>query len=160
MAVSALGVCVVTVIVTPWLYVAMARQGLFFERFARTSPRTGAPVDALLVQLVIALAYWLWGRAEVVVEAVVFVEWIFHALVAIALLRLRRTRPELPRPFRSPLYPLAPAGYLVIATIVVFGNLWSAEPRTVGIGLCVVAVAAVVYAPWRKLVARAGSKAA
>src|SRR6186713_817736 len=87
MAVSALGVCVVTVIVTPWLYVAMAKEGLFFSRFARLSPTTGAPVAALLAQMVVALAYWLWGRAELVVDAVVFVEWIFHALVAIALLR-------------------------------------------------------------------------
>ena len=42
MAVSALGVCVVTVIVTPWLYVAMAKEGLFFSRFARLSPSTTA----------------------------------------------------------------------------------------------------------------------
>jgi APA family basic amino acid/polyamine antiporter len=154
MAVSALGVCVVTVIVTPWLYVAMAKQGLFFARFARTGPRTGAPVAALLVQMIVALAYWTWGHAEVVVGAVVFVEWIFHGLVAIALLRLRRARPDLPRPFRSLLYPLAPVGYLVIATIVVLGNLWTAELRTVGIGLGVVTVAALVYKPWRALVQR------
>lgn len=154
MAVSALGVCVVTVIVTPWLYVAMAKQGLFFERFARTSPRTGAPVDALLAQMLVALAYWLWGRAELVVDAVVFVEWIFHALVAIALLRLRHTRPDLPRPFRSLLYPLAPVGYLLIATIVVAGNLWNAQLRTTGIGLGVVLVAALVYTPWRAIVRR------
>jgi APA family basic amino acid/polyamine antiporter len=158
MAVSALGVCVVTVIVTPWLYVAMAKEGLFFSRFARTSPTTGVPTAALLAQMVIALAYWLWGRAEVVVDAVVFVEWIFHALVAIALLRLRRNRPELPRPFRSVLYPLAPVGYLVIATIVVFGNLWNAEVRTVGIGLGVVTAAALVYRPWRRLVEKAERK--
>lgn len=152
MAVSALGVCVVTVIVTPWLYVAMAKEGLFFRRFARIYPTTGAPAEALLAQMIVALTYWMWGHAEVVVGSVVFVEWIFHALVAIALLRLRRTRPDLPRPFRSVLYPLAPVGYLVIATIVVFGNLWNAELRTVGIGLGVVTAAAIVYRPWKKLV--------
>ena len=58
MAFSALGVCAVTIIATPWMYVAMAREGLFFARFAHLSPRTGAPVLALLVQAALCLAYW------------------------------------------------------------------------------------------------------
>lgn len=155
MAVSALGVCVVTMIVTPWLYVAMAREGLFFKRFARLHPRTGAPVDALLVQMALALAYWFSSRAELLVDSVVFVEWIFHALVAIALLRLRRDRPGLPRPFRSWLYPLAPIGYLVVAVVVVGGNLLHPDLRSIGIGTTVIVLAALAYGPWRACVARA-----
>jgi amino acid transporter len=89
MGISALGVCVVTILTSPWLFVAMAREGLFFRRFERLSPRTGAPVAALLVQLGLALGYWLWGEAGQIVDAVVFVEWIFHGLVAVAFLRLR-----------------------------------------------------------------------
>lgn len=150
--VSALGVCIVTILATPWLYVAMAREGLFFAGIGRLHPKTGAPVNALSLQMLVALAYWFWGRAEVLVDSVVFVEWIFHALVAVALLRLRATRPDLPRPFRSPLYPLAPAGYLVIATAVVAGNLIQANARAVVIGASVLAVGALIYRPWRALV--------
>jgi APA family basic amino acid/polyamine antiporter len=153
MGVSALGVCVVTILATPWLYVAMAREGLFFASVGRLHPRTGAPVNALALQMVVALAYWFWGRAEVLVDSVVFVEWIFHALVAIALLRLRATRPDLPRPFRSPLYPLAPIGYLLIAIAVVAGNLIQANVRAVVIGLSVLVIGAIIYKPWRALVA-------
>ena len=129
MAFSALGVCAVTIIATPWMYVAMAREGLFFARFARLNEKTGAPILALAVQAALCLAYWFWGQAgaarvallpkdsiearsiltpEVLTSAVVYIEWVFHACVALALLRLRATRPNLPRPFRSPLYPLAP----------------------------------------------------
>lgn len=152
MAVSALGVCIVTIMTTPWMYVAMAREGLFFARFERLSPRTQAPVQALVVQAVLCLAYWFYGNAGELVDAVVFVEWIFHALIAVALLRLRATRPDLARPFRSPLYPLAPILYLVFAIVIVFGNLHTNGPHDTVIRLVVLALGALVYSPWRWLV--------
>jgi len=153
MAISALGVAIVTILATPWLYVAMAREKLFFARFANTNPRTGAPTAALLVQAAVALAYWFWGKADVLVNSVVFVEWIFHALVAVALLRLRATRPDLARPFRSPFYPLAPVLYVLFALAVVLGTLLQANVRDTTIGLSLLLVGALVYRPWRKLVA-------
>ena len=171
MAVSALGVCAVTLIATPWMYVAMAREGLFFARFAALSPRTGAPIAALVVQAALCLAYWAWGQAgvvaharlspaeaatstivtpEVLTSSTVYVEWIFHALVALALLRLRRARPDLPRPFRSFAYPLAPLGYFAFACAVVLGNLAQANVRDTAIGLTLLAAGAAIYLPWRR----------
>ena len=85
-------------------------------------------------------------------NSVVFVEWIFHALVAVALLRLRATRPDLPRPFRSPLYPLAPVLYALFACGVVFGTLLQANVRDTVIGISVLVAGAAVYLPWRRLV--------
>ncbi len=152
MAISALGVAIVTIVATPWLYVAMAKERLFFARFEKVHPRTGAPIAALLVQGAMVLAYWTWGHADVLVDSVVFVEWIFHALVAVALLRLRATRADLPRPFRSPFYPLAPILYVLFALAVVLGTLIQANVRDMRIGLSVLALGALVYRPWRKLV--------
>jgi APA family basic amino acid/polyamine antiporter len=152
MAISAWVSAIVTIVATPWLYVAMAREKLFFARFAEVGERTGAPTAGLLAQAAITLAYWFWGEADVLVNSVVFVEWIFHALVAVALLRLRATRPELPRPFRSPLYPLAPVLYVAFAVAVVLGTLLQANVRDTTIGLSVLLVGAIVYRPWRKLV--------
>jgi len=156
MAVSAFGICAAIVLASPFLYVAMAQEGLFFRRFGALSPRTGAPVRALLVQGAVALAYLAWGQAGVLVDAVVFAEWIFHAQCGAALLRLRRLRPELPRPFRSPAYPLFPVLYTLIACGVVIGALLQADARRTWLGLGVLAVGAVVYRPWRRLLARAG----
>ena len=150
-AVSALGVCIVTIVTTPWLYVAMSRERLFFARFAEVHPRTGAPIAALVCQAVFTLGYWTWGQAELLANSVVFVEWIFHALVAIALLKLRAARPDLPRPFRSPLYPLAPVLYALFATGLVAGTLAQANVRDTAIGLSVLAAGAIVYRPWRRL---------
>ncbi len=152
MGISALGVCVVTILTSPWLFVAMAKEGLFFERFGRLHPRTGAPVAALLVQLVLALGYWIWGGAGFLVDSVVFVEWIFHGLVAIALLRLR-SRPGVAWPFRSPFGAWAACVYLATAIAVVAGNLAQANLTAVAIGGTVLIVGAAAYRPWRALVA-------
>lgn len=160
--ISALGVCVVTILTSPWLFVAMAKEGLFFERFGRLHPRTGAPTAALLVQLALALGYWIWGHAGFLVDSVVFVEWIFHGLVAIALLRLR-ARPDVVWPFRSPFGEWAAWVYLATAVAIVVGNVvqsvQQANLRATAIGGTVLVVAAIVYRPWRALVAAPRSSA-
>lgn len=154
MVVSALGITVVNIIATPWMYVAMAKEGLFFRRFAELSPHSGAPTLALLLQAGICLVYWFSSQAEYLIEAVVFVEWFFHGLVAFALLRLRRVRPDLARPFVSPLYPLAPWVYLLIALAVIGSNLAQAQATTIGIGLAVLATGALIYRPWQRWLER------
>ena len=153
MAVSALGFLVATLISTPGIYVAMARQGLFFEAVGRPHASTGAPIVALGMQAGITLGYIVFHSSLIneLADAVVFAEWIFHALVAVALLRMRRLRRDLPRPFTSPAYPLFPVLYALLAAAVVLGNLVTNEWRITRMGLFVLALGALVYLPWRRL---------
>jgi APA family basic amino acid/polyamine antiporter len=160
MAVSSFGVCITILLGSPWVYVAMARDGLFFRAVGAVSPRTGAPVNALLLQAALATGYLAWGRAGTVTDAVVFAEWIFHAQCGFALMRLRARRPELPRPFRSPLYPLAPLLYSGLAALLVVGAIVFAEPWKTGLGLGVLAAGGVAYVTWRKLAPAGGEVAA
>lgn len=160
MALSALGVIVVTALLSPWLYVALAREGDFFRGFGRLNARTGAPVLALLFQCALTTLYvWLVDPNDLV-SSVVFVEWIFHGLVAYGLIRLRRTRPELPRPFRSLAFPLFPALYLIAAIGVVVGALAQAEARLTLTGIGVVAVGLAVDVARGRLARRARVTAA
>ena len=166
MGVSALGIATVNILATPSIYVAMAKHGLFFRGFARLHSRTGAPTLALCAQLALALTYLGVGHPAVglldldtLTGSVVFAEWFFHALTAYGLIRLRRTRPELPRPYTSFAFPLLPGLYLLVALSVIVGNLYVSSrgaegARTVGLGLGVMLLGALVYAPWRALVAR------
>ena len=153
MAVSAVGVCAVNVLTGPWLYVAMAREGLFFRSIGRVHPARGVPVNALLLQAALVLVYVFIDTLQDLVDAVVFVEWIFHALAALALIRLRRARPELPRPFRAPWHPFTPAVYFVAALLVLGGTLWQAPPEVTLRGLGITLLGALVYRPWRRVVA-------
>ena len=149
LVVSGIGLYTVNVITTPWMYVAMAREGLFFRRFERLHPRFGTPVLGLALQGLLTFGYLCWKDTPKLADSVVFAEWIFHALVAWALLRVRWQRPDLPRPFRSPFYPLAPAVYLAIALYVVYGNLKDMQLARIGVALGTLAVGALVFAFWR-----------
>lgn len=167
MCVSAFGICVVNILTTPWIYVAMAREGLFFDSVGGLDHR-GVPRRALLLQAAITCVYLLF-TLDFLVDSVVFVEWIFHLLAAAGLLWLRARRPDLPRPFQSPAWPLMPALYLLAACIVVGGTLLQPEPRFVVVGgvrvelrvlgLSIVLLGALLYRPWRALVARTGGAA-
>jgi APA family basic amino acid/polyamine antiporter len=163
MCISAFGICAVNIITTPWLYVAMAKEGLFFESVGELDARFGVPRRALLLQGTITCVYLLF-TLDALVDSVVFVEWIFHLLAAAGLLLLRARQPDLPRPFRSPLYPLAPVLYLLAALVVVGGTLLqpNARPMVVAgvsielrvLGLSIVLLGALLYRPWRALVER------
>jgi APA family basic amino acid/polyamine antiporter len=148
MAVSAFGFLVATLIATPSIYVAMARQRLFFAITGRLHPRTGAPIPALVLQALICFVYLSWSGdvKSDLGKAVVFAEWIFHGLAAVALLRL--VRKGRTRPFKSPLYPLFPVLYLLIAAGVVLGNLATTEARITLLGLGVLALGGMVYWLW------------
>ena len=151
-SISAIGFLVATLVATPGIYVAMSREGLFLSSVGRVSARTGAPVLALLIQMVVCLVYLTVSsdaRGKLG-DSVVFAEWIFHGLVGLALLRIRRLRPELPRPFRSLAYPLFPLVYAAFASVVVVGNLFQQDIDITLLGLGVLALGAVVYVPWSR----------
>ncbi|GDY31306.1 amino acid permease [Gandjariella thermophila] len=86
---------------------AMSRDGLLPRPLAITGHR-GTPVRAtLLVGLLVAVAAGFFPAEKL--EEMVNVGTLFaFVLVSIGVLILRRTRPDLPRGFRTPLVPLVP----------------------------------------------------
>ncbi len=150
LAVSAVGVCMVTILTTPWLYVAMAREKLFFKSFAQLHASTGAPVLGLMLQCLLALGYMMLGDSEYLVDSVVFVEWIFHVLIASGLIWIRAKRPDLERPFRSFGYPAMPLIYAIFAGFLVVGVVWQAEASQTLLGAGVIAVGIIAYPFWQR----------
>ncbi|MHC4377749.1 MAG: APC family permease [Planctomycetota bacterium] len=147
MALSALGFLVATLITTPGVYQAMAKERLFFRWAGAVHPKTGAPVGALLAQAGVTILYVLLHSDAIgqLGDSVVFAEWIFHFLCAAALLSLRQRRPDLPRPFKSPLYPLFPLLYAALSVAVVLGNLVNSSITTTGLGLGVLLAGLIAF---------------
>ncbi|KAF5998483.1 amino acid permease [Streptomyces sp. WAC00263] len=114
---------------------AMSRDGLVPKVFSRVHPKTGAPrANTVIVSLfcgVLAAAIPLGQLADATSIGTLFA----FALVNVAVVVLRRTRPEMRRTFRVPLSPVLPAigfalcvwmmGSLSAVTWVVFG-VWMA----------------------------------
>ncbi len=90
------------------IFFAMARDGLLPERMAEVHPRFGTPAKLTigLGALIAILAAFVPLGA--IVELVNIGTLFAFVLVNIGVIILRRTRPDMPRPYRVPLSPVFP----------------------------------------------------
>ena len=87
---------------------AMARDGLLPPRLARLHPRFGTPSVITLVTVAIVAVLAAFVPLAKLAEMVSIGTLFAFTIVSLAVPLLRRTRPDLPRPFRTPLSPLLP----------------------------------------------------
>jgi len=148
MALSALGALHVVVLTGARIPYAMARDGVFFRFAERVHPASHAPSGSLIFLGSIAALLALSGTFEELYSLFVFAVWIFFALTAIALLRLRRKEPDLPRPYRVWGYPWTPLIFL-LAAIALTINLWMVRPVRSSLGLVVILAGIPFFYRWR-----------
>jgi APA family basic amino acid/polyamine antiporter len=87
---------------------AMSRDGLIPHGFGRTNPRTGTPLRITVTigaTVAVVAAYTPIGKLEEMVNIGTLTAF---ALVSLAVPVLRKSRPDLDRPFRVPLSPWLP----------------------------------------------------
>jgi basic amino acid/polyamine antiporter, APA family len=140
-------------------YYAMARDGLFFRSAGVLNGRR-VPGWGLVIQGVWASFLVLprtfspetgtYGNLySSLLDYVVSAALLFYILTILAVFRLRRTRPETPRPYRAIGYPLLPALYVVAATAIL-GVLATYRASTTWPGFAIVLVGIPVYALLRR----------
>jgi APA family basic amino acid/polyamine antiporter len=137
MCISALASLHVVIMADARVPYAMARERLFFSRMADTHPKSHTPSGALVFLGSLAAVIALTGTFEELYSLYVFAVWIFFALTAVALVRLRRTEPKLPRPYRAWGYPWTPYIF-VLAAVALTVNLWIDRPVRSSLGLLVI----------------------
>lgn len=126
----------------------------------------GAPANALRVQCLAALALILIGAASgsgfrAMVEFTSPVFWLFFLLSGLSLFVLRRREPDVPRPFRVPLYPLMPAAFCAVCAYMLWSSLSFVYSQRLGgfnaawIGVGVLAIGCVLLFFMRPAPARA-----
>jgi APA family basic amino acid/polyamine antiporter len=96
---------------------AMARDGLFFRQAGELNAAR-VPAAALWMQGLWAALLCLSGTYSQLLDYVIFAVLLFYIATIAGLFRLRRTRPDQPRPYRAVGYPLLPAAYVVAAAAV------------------------------------------
>jgi amino acid transporter len=130
------------------VYFAMARDGVFFSRFAEIHPRFGTPALAIVWSSVCAIILAASGTFEQLLTYVIFAGWIFLALGAMSLFVYRRRHPELPRPFRVPGYPFTPILF-ILAAVALFVNTLVSQPARALVGIAVVLIGTPAFYLWR-----------
>jgi basic amino acid/polyamine antiporter, APA family len=145
---SILGFVNVVILAHPRIFFAMARDGVFFEGVAKVHPRFGSPHVAVLLMGGWSIALLLIARGEIgaLLSGVVFADWIFFGLGGASVFVLRKSRPDLERPYQALGYPVVPALFVVAAIVGIVSSFVSA-PRTSILGT--VLLAAGIAAHWR-----------
>ncbi len=131
------------------VYYAMAKDGLFFRKAGDLNVR-GVPAAALVLQGIWASALCLSGTYGDLLDYVIFAVLIFYILTVAGIFILRRTRPDVERPYRAFGYPIIPGLYIVAATAICI-DLLIYKPQYTWPGLLIVLVGIPVFFLWRKI---------
>jgi APA family basic amino acid/polyamine antiporter len=136
-------------------YYAMACDGLFFRR-AGTLNEARVPAWGLVLQCVWAVVLViprtfdpatgqygnLYGN---LLDYIISAALLFYILTIAAVFRLRRTQPDVPRPYRAFGYPIVPALYIIGAAVILV-VLLVYRPATTWPGFVIVLLGIPVFA--------------
>jgi APA family basic amino acid/polyamine antiporter len=149
-ALSTLAFVQAILLVTPRIFYAMARDGVFFRSAGKVHSRFGTPWVAILVQGLFSCAHVWFGRQLDLLEMVTVCDYLFFILCALTFFKLRVTRPELPRPYRAFGYPILPGIFLVATVAVLVWGVSSAQPTAVVRAAAILGIGVVLYAFWSR----------
>jgi amino acid transporter len=125
---------------------AAARDGYFFKAFARLHPTKDFPSVSVVVLGLISIAACLFSLSTVI-DALIATRIVVQFMGQIGgVVLLRRTRPDMPRPYRIWLYPL-PTVIALIGWVFLFVT---SDPWVIAFGLGILALGVVAFLIWSK----------
>lgn len=140
-AISALTSANATVLTGARTNFALGRDFRLFRFLGRWHGSVNTPLNALIVQGVIALLLVLIGALTrggfaTMVEYTAPVFWFFFFMVGLSLIILRRKEPDVERPFRVPLYPFVPIAFCLTCLYMLQASLaYTGVGALVGVGV-------------------------
>jgi basic amino acid/polyamine antiporter, APA family len=124
-------VMLVMMLAQPRIFMAMSKDGLLPAWASRVHPRYHTPhISTLVTGVVVALAAGL-TPISTLGSLVNIGTLLAFVIVSVGIIVLRRTRPELPRPFRMPLVPLLPALSAVASLLLMLSLPWATWERLI-----------------------------
>jgi basic amino acid/polyamine antiporter, APA family len=129
------------------VYYAMAKDGLFFLGAGKLHPTYKTPSASLMVQMVWICILCVSGTYGQLLDYVVFAVLVFYILTIAGIFVLRRTRPEVPRPYKAFGYPVLPLIYIAMAIFIDI-VLLRYKPQYTWPGLIIVLLGIPVYFAW------------
>jgi APA family basic amino acid/polyamine antiporter len=145
-AVSTFGALNGIILAGPRVYLAMARDGLLWRWVGEVHPSHASPHRAIVLQCGWAIVLVATGSYRALFTRVVYTEWIFFALMAAGLMRLRARADYAPLA-RIPGYPLLPLVFIV-ASLYIVANQIATEPVESLTGLLLVGIGWPIYRFW------------
>ena len=120
---------------------AMSKNGHFPKAFGRILDRFKTPYISTVIGSLLIFSFSIIGNVEFVVYSISFGFLIGFSLVNLSLIKLRRSKPYLNRPFKTPLYPLMP----IIGIISSIGLLAFFDVKPLVFGIAWGLLGSVIY---------------
>jgi len=120
---------------------AMARDGMFFDWFARLHPKYRTPNNALIGQalwatVLLTFAVLAENSYEIIIDFFSATSTVFNIMVFAAVWVMRKKFPNVNRPYRAWLYPWSLVGILAIYfAFLVITLITALVPSLLGLGL-------------------------
>ena len=92
--------------------------------------KNGVPANATLAMAVLSCLYALSGQFNLLSDLAMFAVWSFYVLTFIGVMKLRKTHPNLNRPYKVPLYPIIPLIAIFSGLFVVLNQLLFAGAKS------------------------------
>src|SRR5467141_3050174 len=148
-AVSTFGTLNGSMMTAPRIFFAAAEDALFPRVIARVDPKNHAPTTAVVLMTVMGMIFILVRTFTALADQFIIGIWPFYALAVAGVYVLRRTRPQLERPYRTWGYPLVPVVFLV-AALFLLGNYLVRETASfaVDIGIILSGVPVYLFLQW------------
>ena len=132
------------VFVGPRISMTMGEDMPVLRILSRKS-ENGIPVNAILFQMVVTLAFIYTSSFEQVLIYASFMLALFTTLTVLGVFVLRIRQPDLPRPYKTWGYPVTPAIYLLLNTwVMVYVFIDKTTESLIGIGIALVGL--IIYA--------------
>jgi APA family basic amino acid/polyamine antiporter len=128
---------------------AMARDGLFFKRFADLNVKTAVPASSIIFQGLWGSVLALSATFDRLTDCVIFAGMIFYAATTTAVFVLRRKMPDAPRPYRTLGYPVVPMVFILVALWLLVNTLLTSRAESVA-GLILIALGVPVFLGLRR----------
>ncbi len=128
---------------------AMAKDGLFFKQAGTIHSTFQSPTNALIIQCVWACILTFTGTFNQLITYIIFASWIFYGMSAGAVIVLRKKRPDLDRPYKTPFYPWIPAIFILFSIFLTINTILEA-PRDAAIGTAIILAGLPLYFYWKK----------
>lgn len=138
------------------VFYAMAKDGLFFEKLAKLGKKSHVPENALWLQGAWGGVLVLSGSLsqmfgypifDALLSYTIFASLLFYILTIGGLFKFRKNFPDIPRPYKTVLYPFMPILYCTLAAIISV-NLLIYQPVTTWPSLILVLSGLPVYYVW------------
>lgn len=127
------------------VYQLAEQQTLPFSNSLRKINSNAVPANSILLIGLLACIYSISGQFDMLTNIGVFSCWIFYTLTFACVMRLRKTKPNLERKYKVPLYPIVPILAILSGVYVIVSQLFLSGFSTMLLSFASIAVTLLGY---------------